>query len=47
MTASIGDCNASVGENIYNWKTCHAFLKADPESKKLFSNYIISHMNQD
>lgn len=31
----MGDCNTSVGENIYNWKTCHAFLKADPESKKI------------
>jgi len=42
----MGDCNASVGDNIYNWKTCHAFLKADVESKKLFRNYI-SYMNQD
>jgi len=41
----MGDCNASVGD-IYNWKTCHAFLKADVESKKLFRNYI-SYMNQN
>jgi hypothetical protein len=42
----MGDCNASVGDNIYNWKTCYAFLEADVEGKKLFRNYI-SYMNQD
>jgi len=34
LLTAMGDCNASVGDNIYNWKTCHAFLKADVESKK-------------
>jgi len=42
----MGDCNASVEGNIYNWKTCHAFLKADVESKELFRNYI-SYTNQN
>jgi hypothetical protein len=42
----MGDCNASVGDNICNRKTCHAFLKTDADSKKLFSNYT-SYMNQD
>lgn len=42
----MGDYNASVGYNIYNWQTCHAFLKADVDSKQLFKNYI-SYMNQD
>jgi hypothetical protein len=42
----MGNSNASVGDNIYNWKTHLAFLKADAERKKLFTNYI-SYMNQD
>jgi hypothetical protein len=42
----MGDCNASVGDNICNWKTCHALLKADAESKKFFSNYT-SYTSQE
>lgn len=42
----MGDSNPSVGDNICNWKTCHAFLKNDDGSKTLFRNYT-SYMNQD